>query len=156
MLRILTASSLLVLTSASAMAQTGPMDTANAPQGPTSAEPATTPTPATPAEPSWSPPRSETQPVNENPSTPTPEPKEVTVRKLVDAEFSTYDTNKDDELESAEFRKWILVLHDAASGANAAKDPAVKAKWANAAFTTADTDKSKKVSKAEMNAFLLG
>ncbi len=156
MLRNLTASSLLVLASASAMAQSGPMDTANAPQDPTSVGPATTPTPATPAEPSWSPPRSETQPVNENPSAPTPEPKEVTVRKLVDAEFPTYDTNKDDELESAEFRKWILALHDAASGTNAAKDPAAKAKWANAAFTTADTDKSKKVSKAEMNAFLLG
>lgn len=156
MLRILTASSLLALASASAMAQTGPMDPPNAPHSPTSVQPATPATSATPAEPSGQVPRSETQPVAESPPAPTSEPKEVTVQKLVDAEFPTYDVNKDNELEPTEFRKWILALHDAASAANAAKDPAVKAKWANAAFTTADTDKSKKVSKAEMNAFLLG
>ena len=168
MLRILTASSLLALASASAMAQTGPADMPPAPETSNRAQPATpatpatpiageraTPaTPATPAVPSRDDsPTAEPQPA---PTTPTAEPKEVTVQKLVDAEFPTYDANKNDELEPAEFRKWVLALHDASGGANAAKDPSAKAKWANAAFTTADTDKSKKVSKAEMNTFLLG
>lgn len=168
MLRILTASSLLALASASAMAQTGPTDMPPAPETSNRAEPATpatpaTPntweraTPATPATPAG-PSRDDSPTAEPQPTTtaPTAEPKEVTVQKLVDAEFPTYDANKNDELEPAEFRKWVLALHDASGDANAAKDPAAKAKWANAAFTTADTDKSKKVSKAEMNTFLLG
>jgi len=161
MLRILTASSLLALASASAMAQ----DMPPAPETSNRAEPATPATPhageratpatsATPVQPSRDvAPTAEPLPV---PSAPTTEPKEVTVQKLVDAEFPTYDANKNDELEPAEFRKWVLALHDASGTANAAKDPSVKAKWANAAFTTADTDKSTKVSKSEMNTFLLG
>lgn len=164
MLRILTASSLLALASTSAIAQTGPMDMPTAPESSNRAEPATPATPAvpnpggaaTPATPATPAAPSNTDTVQPAPAAPTAEPKEVTVQKLVDAEFPTYDANKNDELEPAEFRKWVLALHDASGDANAAKDSAAKAKWANAAFTTADTDKSKKVSKAEMNSFLLG
>lgn len=160
MLRILTASSLLALASTSAIAQTGPMGMPATPETSNRAEPATPATPAdpnagqaaTPATPA-TPAADSAQPA---PAAPTAEPKEVTVQKLVDAEFPSYDANKNDELEPAEFRKWVLALHDASGDANAAKDPAAKAKWATAAFTTADTDKSKKVSKAEMNSFLLG
>lgn len=166
MLRILTASGFIALASASALAQTGPVETQAEPQNANRAQPATpatpndgapatraTPaTPATPAEPSGMDSRdAEPQPA---PTAPTTEPKEVTVQKFVDAEFPTYDINKNDELEPAEFRKWVLALHDASGEANAAKDPSVKAKWANAAFATADTDKSKKVTRAEMNGFL--
>lgn len=167
MLRILTASSLIALASASSLAQTGPMDTQVAPQNanraepatpatpakPNTGEPATRATPATPAEPSIMDSR-DPEPQPAPAPLPTAEPKEVTVQKLVDAEFPTYDMNKNDELEPAEFRKWVLALHDASGAANAAKDPSAKAKWANAAFATADTDKSKKVTKAEMNSFL--
>lgn len=161
MLRILTASSLLALASASAMAQTGPMDMPAAPEASNRAEPATPATPAVPnsgeaATPATPAAPSTTESAQPAPAAPAAEPKEVTVQKLVDAEFPTYDVNKNDELEPAEFRKWVLALHDASSEANAAKDASTKAKWANAAFTTADTDKSKKVSKAEMNSFLLG
>jgi hypothetical protein len=141
MLRTLTASSLLALASTSAMAQMTPMDMPTAPQTETSAESATSTTANDP---------------QSAPSAPLAEPKELTVQKLVDAEFPTYDANKNDALEPLEFRAWVLALHDAAGEANAAKDPAAKAKWANAAFATADTDKSKKVTKAEMNRFLLG
>ncbi len=151
MLRILTASSLLALASATAMAQTTPMDMPTAPQNPTSVEPAAPATPAAPSTGEMGP--ADTQPVA---AAPVAETKEVTVQKLVDAEFPTYDENKNDELELAEFRKWVLALHDASGDANAAKDPAAKEKWASAAFATADTDKSKKISKAEMNTFLLG
>lgn len=144
MLRTLTASSLLALASTSAMAQMTPMDMPTAPQTETSAESATPATPTTPSDPQSA------------SSASLAEPKELTVQKLVDAEFPTYDANKNDALEPLEFRAWVLALHDAAGEANAAKDPAAKAKWANAAFATADTDKSKKVTKAEMNRFLLG
>lgn|GEM_PF-847229 len=172
MLRILTASSLIALASAASLAQTGPMDTQVAPQNANRTEPATPATPAMPATPNAGEPATRATPATPatpaEPSTgdasdpepqpapaPTAEPKEVTVQKLVDAEFPTYDINKNDELEPAEFRKWVLALHDASGEANAAKDPSAKAKWANAAFATADTDKSKKVTKAEMNSFLL-
>lgn len=147
MLRTLTASSLLALASTSAMAQMTPTDMPTAPQTDTSAESATPATPTTATTPSDQ---------QSAPAAPLAEPKELTVQKLVDAEFPTYDANKNDALEPLEFRAWVLALHDAAGEANAAKDPAAKAKWANAAFATADADKSKKVTKAEMNKFLLG
>ncbi len=153
MLRILTASSLLALAATPAMAQQAdPMQpspspetsatTQTAPVGP-SAEPAMT----APAEPA----------AQAAPSAPAPEPKEVTVQKLVDAEFPTYDANSNGDLDQAEFSKWVLALHNASGDPKAAAmDDAAKGKWAKDAFASADADKSKKISKLEMNTFLLG
>lgn len=142
MYRILTASSLLALAAVPTIAQQAdplaappaedvPMTTEQAP----AAEPATAVQPAPAAA----------------------EPKAVTVAKLVDAEFPAYDANKSGDLEEPEFGKWMFALHAASGGAKAkSMDDAAKAKWAKDAFAAADADKSKKVSKAEMNKFLLG
>jgi hypothetical protein len=96
-----------------------------------------------------------TAPSTTAPST-TAEPREVTVQKLVDAEFPVYDANKNGNLEAAEFSNWVLALYDASGDANAPKDAAAKAKWAKNAFATADSDKNKIVTKSEMNIFLVG
>lgn len=135
MLRILTASSILALASVPAMAhQADPM-----------AAPGTEPmTEAT------------TQTAPSAQPAPAAEPREVTVAKLVDAEFPTYDADKSGELEEAEFSKWLLALHAAGGDPAKAKDEAAKMKWAKDGFAAADADKSKKISKAEMNKFLAG
>ncbi len=84
------------------------------------------------------------------------ESRAVTVQRVVDAEFPTYDADKSGNLESAEFSKWMLALYDASGSANAPKEPAARSKWAKDAFATADTDKNKVITKAEMNVFLVG
>ncbi|MFN3619183.1 EF-hand domain-containing protein [Sphingorhabdus sp.] len=178
MLRLLTATSLLALTALPAMAQTEtqpttpssdkaqhgnahsatpatpatPATRATPRSGDEATVPATRATPATPATPAMD------QPSVSEPTVPTgtTEPREVTVQKLVDAEFPTYDANNNGNLEPAEFSNWVLALYDASGDANAPKDAAAKAKWAKSAFATADTDKNKIVSKAEMNIFLIG
>lgn len=137
MLRILTSASLLALASAPAMAQStdatmGPsVDTqANVQTGPTTPDASVQASPA--------------------------ETRTVTVQKLVEAEFPTYDANNNGNLESAEFSSWVLALYEASGDANAPKDAAAKATWSKAAFATADSDKNKLVTKAEMNIFLAG
>lgn len=131
MLRILTASSLLALAATPALAQ--------------QAEPIANPEPGTAAQPA--------EPATA--AAPDALPKEVTVAKLVDTEFPTYDANKNGDLDQPEFTKWVLALHEAGGTAKQA-DAATKAKWAKDAFAAADSDKSKKISKTEMNKFLLG
>lgn len=139
MLRILTASSILALAAVPAIAQqTEPLATPPPAEAPISSEEATAPVePATAAAPA--------------------EPRTTTVAKIVDTEFPAYDANKNGDLEQPEFTKWVLALHGASTDANAkAMDEAAKLKWAGGAFAAADADKSKKISKAEMNKFLLG
>jgi Ca2+-binding EF-hand superfamily protein len=144
MLRILTASSILALAAVPALAQPAdPMAAPPAPDAPAATEQAPATTQPAPAEPSA--------------AAPAAEPREAQVAKLVDTEFPTYDANKNGDLDQPEFTKWVLALRDAAPDASAkAMDEAAKAKWAKDAFAAADADKSKKVSKAEMNKFLLG
>jgi hypothetical protein len=127
---------------------------------PNAATPATPAVPATPAQPADDG-MSATPAVPATPATPaapttSAEPRAVTVQRLVDAEFPTYDANTNGNLESDEFSKWVLALYDRSGDANAPKDEAAKAKWAKAAFASADTDKNKSISKAEMNTFLVG
>lgn len=85
--------------------------------------------------------------------------KEQQVAQIVDAEFPSYDGDGDGNLTKAEFAKWIIAMRDAAQTQGAelpALDATAKAKWASAAFTTADADKSSKISKVEMSSYLLG
>ena len=168
MLRILTATSLLALASTPALAQID-MSANTQPTAPTeqvSAQPAT---PATPAEPitdmgpmdsTSTTPATPAAPAMDSSNSalaaPAAEPRTVTVQKLVDAEFPAYDANKNGNLEQTEFGNWVLALYAASGDAAAPKDPAAKAKWSKAAFATADTDKNKAVTKAEMNVFLVG
>lgn len=112
----------------------GPVDPAAAPAAPA---PAAAPAPIAAAEPT----------------------KEQQVAQIVDAEFASYDGDGDGNLTKAEFAKWIIAMRDAAQTQGAelpTLDKAAKDKWANAAFSTADTDKSRKISKVEMSSYLLG
>lgn len=155
MLRILTASSILALATVPAMAQQA--DSMTTP--PASETPMTTETaPAPTAEPMTA------EPMTADPSTAQPAApnaatsREASVTQVVDAEFPTYDADKNGDLSQSEFSTWVLALHLKAesTGGTAKKDEAAKAKWAKDAFASADADKNKKISKAEVSKFLLG
>jgi hypothetical protein len=175
MLRILTASSLLALAATSAHAQR--VDSATGTQSTTTTQPTQSPsdpmtsstdsTTQTTADPSAQTTMDQTTtgPAATGQTTtgqttaaaPAAESRAATVQKLVDAEFPTYDANSNGDLDQAEFSKWVLALQGASGDPKAAAmDDAAKAKWATAAFASADADKSKKVSKEEMNTFLAG
>ncbi len=153
-------SRLLTITSALALAvatpavaqQADPMAQPPVPESPVAAQPETMPAPAL-IEPS-------AQPATPAPAAPAAAPSQETqVAALVETEFPSYDADKTGELSQPEFTTWVLALQAKAAevDANAKKlDDAAKAKWAKAAFASADADKSKKISKAEMGKFLLG
>lgn len=92
------------------------------------------------------------------PAAPAADARTSHIAKLVEAEFPSYDADKSGDLNQPEFAKWVLALHAKAEQAQAATkmDDKAKATWAKNAFATADVDKSKKISKAELNSFLLG
>jgi hypothetical protein len=144
MLRILTASSILALAAVPALAQQAdPVATGN--EMPTAEAPADTVT--APADP-----MSET--TDANAKTPT---RAEQAQSLVEAEFATYDADANGELSQAEFSAWVMTLAKSDKpAADPAKEQAAKEKWAVGAFAAADTDKSKRVSKAEMSSFLQG
>ena len=150
MLRILTASSILALAAMPAIAQQAdPMASPPASEAPTTTQEAPMTTEeapvadAAPAQPA---------------ATAADTSREANVTKLVEAEFPTYDTDKNGELSQPEFATWVLALQSAAEdkGGAAKKDQAAKAKWAKDAFASADADKNKKISKTEISTFLLG
>jgi hypothetical protein len=171
MLRILTASSLIALAATSAMAQqadpatatTGTESTSTTQPMTSPADPATS-TPTDPsAQTTTTDPSAQTTSAPADPSAqstaaaPAAESRAATVQKLVDAEFPTYDANSNGDLDQAEFSKWVLALQGASGDPKAAAmDETAKNSWAKAAFASADADKSKKVSKDEMNKFLAG
>ena len=152
MLRILTASSILALAAMPAIAQQAdPMASPPASEAPTTTQEAPMTAEAAPA------PMAEAAPAE--PAAPAADTsREANVTKLVEAEFPTYDTDKNGELSQPEFATWVLALQSAAEdkGGTAKKDQAAKAKWAKDAFASADADKNKKISKAEISTFLLG
>lgn len=124
-------------------------------------DPAVTPIPAMPA------PVSEPIPVDPVAApAPAPQPiaaaepsKEQKIAQVVDAEFASYDGDGDGNLTKAEFSKWIIAMRDIAEKEGSSTpvlDKPAKTQWANAAFTVADSDKSKKISKVEMSTYLLG
>jgi hypothetical protein len=79
------------------------------------------------------------------------------VAAIVDSEFPAYDTNKDGQLDKAEFEKWMIALKDQEMKATGKTlPPAEVSAWANGAFTSADADKSTAVSKAELVTYLSG
>lgn len=125
--------------------------------------------PATPAPPTAqpSPPMQPTQAgrsaeVQTQTSVPAPTPvvdvRSNYITQLVETEFPSYDADKSGDLDQVEFGKWVLALYAKAEAANVATpmEAKPKATWAKNAFSTADVDKSKKVSKIELNRFLIG
>jgi hypothetical protein len=114
-----------------------------------------------PSSPPMSQPAPEPAPAPES-SAPAPDPaasKAAAVKEVVEAEFPTYDADKNASLSKVEFTKWVTALREKsdASQGKTEKMPAPEmAKWTTSAFAAADKDKSKKVTKEEMMAFLQG
>ena len=107
-----------------------------------------------PNDPTMQQPASEPVPAPEAAPAPAPAPSKADrVKEVVDAEFPAYDADKDGDLNKAEFTKWVTALRE--KGGASTTDAEGK-KWLTDAFVVADADKSKKISKVEMNNFLMG
>jgi len=74
------------------------------------------------------------------------------VADVVNGEFGTYDKNQNGSLSKTEFGAWMTALRTKADPS--VKDDAANKSWVAQAFTQADTDKSKSVSKDELTNFL--
>jgi len=74
------------------------------------------------------------------------------VAEVVNSEFGTYDKNKDGKLNKVEFGAWMTALRTKADPS--LKDDAANKTWVAEAFTQADSDKSKTISKDELTNFL--
>lgn len=173
MIRLFTVSSALALAAASptiaqqadpaaptaAPAPTEAPAELDAPMSAQPAEPATPATPATPADPATGTSATPATPATPaEPAAPAADARAATVAQLVETEFPSYDADKSGDLNQGEFAKWVLALHEKAEQAQAATamDEKAKVTWTKNAFATADVDKSKKISKAELQTFLLG
>jgi hypothetical protein len=123
--------------------------------------PATAATPATPADPGASPatpaaPAAPAAPATADaapaaPAAAAPAPG-AQIADVVGKEFPSYDRNKDGKLSKAEFGAWMFALRKASNPA--LKDDAANKTYVAGAFATADTDKSKSVSKDELTNYL--
>jgi hypothetical protein len=85
--------------------------------------------------------------------------KEVQVKQIVETNFEAYDTDQSGDLNTKEFGSWLSVLRQKSAEAKGAADaiPAAKEQaWLKEAFIKADADQSKKISKAELETFLMG
>jgi Ca2+-binding EF-hand superfamily protein len=71
---------------------------------------------------------------------------------IIATEFPTYDKDGNGVLSAAEFDGWMVALK-AKSGSPEMK-PADKKAWLDGAFATADKDKNKAVSQAELTTYL--
>jgi len=135
------------------MSQTAPAQTAAPAQAdpttaaqsaPTAQQPTPqTPTPADTAQASAAPAQTTGQPASGG----------TQVAEVVDSEFASYDKNKDGVLSRTEFGDWMVALKTASDPSTKAETPAIKT-WVGQAFASADKDKSKTVSKAELTGFL--
>lgn len=73
--------------------------------------------------------------------------------EIINREFGSYDKDGDGGLNSAEFNAWMVALKTASDPTTDAASPATRT-YLSEAFTQADADKSKTVSKTELTAFL--
>lgn len=137
-----------------------PTATAPAPQttpAPTAAVPATPPAPTTAELQPQTAPAPNAQAANPAPTdsataAATPANPGAQVAEVVNGEFGTYDKNKNGSLSKTEFGAWMTALRTKADPS--LKDDAANKSWVAQAFTQADTDKSKSVSKDELTNFL--
>lgn len=74
------------------------------------------------------------------------------IADVVGKEFPSYDKNGDGKLNKAEFGSWMFALRKASDAS--LKDDAANKTYVAGAFATADTDKSKSVSKDELTNYL--
>ncbi|MEO5938548.1 MAG: EF-hand domain-containing protein [Sphingomonas sp.] len=139
-----------VLIATPAFAQTAPTTTPPVPAAPVTPAPApaTPPTAAAPAAPTA--PAAEPAPAAPAAADPGPG---AQIADVVNKEFPSYDKNSDAKLTKAEFGAWMFALRKASDPA--LKDDAANKTYVAGAFTTADTDKSKSVSKDELTNYLV-
>lgn len=79
------------------------------------------------------------------------------VATIINSEFPTYDADASGDLNKAEFSKWMLALKQQELQATGTTlNQAELTQWAEAAFGSADTDKSGAVSKEELTRYLGG
>lgn len=79
------------------------------------------------------------------------------VATVVETEFPAYDADKSGDLNKAEFARWVATLKaEELKTTGKTMAQAEVSKWAAGAFVTADADKNKIVSKAELTAYLGG
>ncbi len=144
MLRLITAAGILAVTSP-ALAQ-------DAAPGPESLSEPQLDSAATPSAPAAEP-VAEPAPVAAEPS------REAQVKQVVETNFPAYDIDQSGDLNAKEFGSWLSVLREKSANAKGAADdmPAAKKQaWLKEAFAKADADQSKKISKAELETFLMG
>jgi hypothetical protein len=111
---------------------------------------------STPSSPSTMPMPNQTPPATDPSTTTAPAPTAVTTpsdpKELIASEFPTYDKNADSSLDKTEFAAWMGALK---AKTNAKPmGTAEMTKWSDGAFATADKDKSKSVSLAELQSYL--
>ncbi len=148
MLRLIAAAGILAITGP-ALAQ----DTAPGPESMSEPQPDSAAAPPAPTTEAVTEPAAEPAPVAAEPS------REVQVKQVVETNFSTYDTDQSGDLNAKEFGSWLSVLREKSANAKGAADdmPAAKKQaWLKEAFIKADADQSKKISKAELETFLMG
>ena len=75
------------------------------------------------------------------------------IAQVVNTEFPTYDKDKSGTLNQSEFGAWMIALKEKSDPSTKPDSPATKT-WVSQAFASADKDKSKSVSKAELTGFL--
>jgi hypothetical protein len=133
--------------------------TAPVPETPTTTSPApTTAAPTTPSAPTTADAQPQTAPAPTAPpadaqaANPAPSGQGAQVADVVNGEFGTYDKNQNGSLSKTEFGAWMTALRTKADPS--VKDDAANKSWVAQAFTQADTDKSKSVSKDELTNFL--
>jgi hypothetical protein len=75
-------------------------------------------------------------------------------KALIASEFPTYDKDSNNALDKSEFATWMGALR--AKTGEKPMAPAEMTKWSDGAFATADKDKSKSVTLAELQSYLTG
>lgn len=75
------------------------------------------------------------------------------VAQIVNSEFASYDADKSNDLNQAEFSAWMKKLRTATEPSVDPESEQVKT-WIGQAWTAADADKSGAVSKEELTGFL--
>jgi len=75
------------------------------------------------------------------------------IAQIVEAEFPKYDKDGKGQLTETQFGEWMVALRSASEPGVTPDKPEVRA-WVKQAFASADADRSKAVSKAELTRFL--
>lgn len=153
-----------------ALAQDKPADTPTAPTtqvapAQTAPDPATTAQPqtVTPADPQATPQDSTTAAQQVAPDQTAQPTQQATaepavtgaaqIAQVVSTEFPSYDKDKSGTLNEKEFGTWMVALKEKSDPSTKPDSPATKA-WVDQAFASADKDKSKSLTKAELTGFL--